>query len=369
MKAAGQVRTCEIARACAILKGRSRVPMPARQLTPGQKTALPTLAVTGERAASPFRLEDWRVRVHGLVARPLDLSLDEVRAFPAEERVWDTICVTGWTHFDTRWRGVPLRAILERAEPLAGARFVRFVAHSPRRHDTSLPLDYARAHTLVALECEGRPLTPEHGFPLRTVTAGKYFYKSLKWLVEIELLADDRLGYWEDASAYHNNADPELEERYVPRVLAPGELDERVARRDFKVVVAIADAQFTQLRERDLDGADFRRAQIKSCRLTRVSLRGAQCAGANFTRSFFTGSDLSGADLSGCDLEGASFVNSDLRGADLRGAFLTMTSFAHARFGARIAGARFRVEDIERDGVDEVERRYLLEPSHGAWLE
>lgn len=343
--------------------------MSTRRLTPGQKTALPTLAVTGERASAPFRVDEWRVRVHGLVAHPLDLSLDEIQSMPAADRVWDTVCVTGWTHFDTRWRGVPLSALLDRAGPLAEARFVRFVAHSPRRHDTSLPIDYARANTLVAWECEGRPLTPEHGFPLRTVTAGKYFYKSLKWLVEIELLAEDRLGYWEDTSAYHNNADPEREERYVPRVLAPGELEDRVARRDFSGILVIADPQFTALRERDLDGADFRGAQIKSCRLTRVSLRGAQCAGANFTRSFFTWSDLSGADLSGCDLEGASFVNADLRGADLRGAFLTMTSFAHERFGANIAGARFRLEDIERDGVDEAERAYLLEPSRGAWLE
>ena len=183
------------------------------------------------------------------------------------------------------------------------------------------------------------------------------------------MLADDRLGYWEQTSAYHNNADPEREERYVPVVLAAGELDDRVARRDFSGVLAIADPQFTGLRERDLDGADFRGARIKSCRLTRVSLRGAHCAGANFTRSFFTGSDLSGADLSGCDLEGASFINCDLRGADLRGAFLTMTSFAHDRFGARIEGARFRVADIEHEGVDAGERRYLLDPSRGVWLE
>jgi hypothetical protein len=338
------------------------------RLTPGQKTSLPTLAVTGERATAPFRIEDWRVRIDGLVATPLDLTLDEIHALPSEARVWDTICVTGWTHFDTRWRGVPLHVLLDRAGPTADARFVRFVAHSPRAHDTSLPLDYAREHVLVAWECEGRPLAPAHGFPLRTVTRGKYFYKSLKWLTRIELLAEDQLGYWEDTSAYHNGADPEREERYVPRVLAPADFAARVARRDFNAVLAINDPQFGRLREMDLSGADFTGARIKSCRLTRINLRGARCAGANFTRSFFTGSDLSGADLSGCDLEGASFVNSDLRGADLRGAFLTMTSFAHDRFGARIDGARFLRADIERDGVDETERRYLLEPARGALI-
>jgi hypothetical protein len=339
------------------------------QLTPGQKKCLPSLAVTGERQPAPRRLDDWRVGVVGLVRTALDLSLAAVQGLPAEERVWDTICVTGWTHFGTRWRGVPLRVLFDLAQPTREARFVRFVACSPRRHDTSLPLDYAREHVLVAWECEGRPLDVEHGFPLRTVTEGKYFYKSLKWLTTIELLAEDQLGYWEESSGYHNNADPEREERYVPRLLAAGELADRVRRRDFRGVLAIADPQFVSLRGADLRWADFTDARIKSCRLTRIDLGGARCAGANFTRSFFTGSDLSGADLSGADLEGASFINATLRGADLRGASLTMTAFAHDRLGACIEGARFLRADIERDGVDEDERRYLLDVQRGAVIE
>jgi DMSO/TMAO reductase YedYZ molybdopterin-dependent catalytic subunit len=340
-----------------------------QRLTPGQKKNLPTLAVTGERTPAPCRVEDWRVNVTGLVRSALDLSLAALQGLPPEDRVWDTICVTGWTHFATRWRGVPLRVLLDLAHPTREARFVRFVACSMRRHDTSLPLDYARDHVLLAWECEGKPLTVEHGFPLRAVTEGRYFYKSLKWLTTIEVLAEDKLGYWEESSAYHNNADPEREERYVPRVLAAGELDDRIRRRDFRGVLAIADPQFVNLRGADLRWADFTGAGIKSCRLTRIDLQGARCAGANFTRSFFTGSDLSGADLSGADLEGASFVNASLRGADLRGASLTMTAFAHDRFGAQIEGARFLRRDIDSEGVDEDERRYLLDPARGAVIE
>ena len=57
------------------------------------------------------------------------------------------------------------------------------------------------------------PLTPEHGYPLRLVIPGKYFWKSAKWLRGIELSAVDRLGFWE-RYGYHNDADPWKEERY-----------------------------------------------------------------------------------------------------------------------------------------------------------
>ena len=61
---------------------------------------------------------------------------------------------------------------------------------------------------LLAFAMGGQPLSREHGFPLRTVTPSRYFYKSLKWVVRIELLAEDRLGWWERESAYHNVGDP-----------------------------------------------------------------------------------------------------------------------------------------------------------------
>ena len=65
----------------------------------------------------------------------------------------------------------------------------------------------------------------EHGWPLRSVTPGRYFYKSLKWLVRVELLARDRLGFWERESAYHNVGDPwPGDQRFSSGSLDPGEL-------------------------------------------------------------------------------------------------------------------------------------------------
>src|SRR5687767_3716587 len=86
-----------------------------RRLTPGQ-SATAKFPVVGERQAAPLALADWRLTVTGLVARPLTLALDELLGLPRVERVWDTICVTGWTHFDHRWGGVPLATLLDLAD-------------------------------------------------------------------------------------------------------------------------------------------------------------------------------------------------------------------------------------------------------------
>jgi DMSO/TMAO reductase YedYZ molybdopterin-dependent catalytic subunit len=321
--------------------------------------------LVGEREPS-VQIGDWRLEVMGLVKRRLEFSLAEFQRLPTVEKVWDTICVTGWTHLDHRWRGVMLDTLLSMAEPLPDARFVRFVAYSNRQHDTSLPLDYARSHVLLADRVDGAPLTTEHGAPVRSVCEGRYFYKSLKWVGQIELLADDSLGYWERESAYHNDADPWLEQRYVPHPMDADEFARRLAARDFSDAYAVRDEQFEQLRGTDLSGANFERAKIKACDLSRVILRDVRCQGGNFTLTKFTGADLRGADLSHCDCEGAEFRGADLRGADLRHTFLTVTRFARH---AKIQGARFRRDDIENEGLGAEERAFLLDEKQGAVIE
>ena len=66
---------------------------------------------------------------------------------------------------------------------------------------------------MLATHADGEPLTVEHGYPLRLVVPGKYFWKSAKWLRGIELLDHDQPGFWERLG-YHNEADPFKEQRY-----------------------------------------------------------------------------------------------------------------------------------------------------------
>ena len=157
-------------------------------------------------------LATWDFRVFGEVENPITLSWEELAALPKAENVQDIHCVTRWSRFDARFGGVHWREVAKLVRPKPSARFV--VAHAEQGFTSNVPIEFLEdANALLATEADGEPLTPEHGWPLRLVIPGKYFWKSAKWLRGIELRATDEPGFWE-RYGYHNDADPWREERY-----------------------------------------------------------------------------------------------------------------------------------------------------------
>jgi DMSO/TMAO reductase YedYZ molybdopterin-dependent catalytic subunit len=157
-------------------------------------------------------LRTWDFRVFGLVRNEIRLSFDELVALGTQEQTSDIHCVTRWTKLDMPWKGVPMRAVLEQAQPLDSARFV--IAHAEQGFTANLPIESLKADdAMLAYEAEGQPLTPEHGYPLRLLVPSRYFWKSAKWLRGLEVSDVDRPGFWE-GYGYHNDADPWKEERY-----------------------------------------------------------------------------------------------------------------------------------------------------------
>ena len=157
-------------------------------------------------------LATWDFRVFGEVENPITLTWDEFSALPKAENVQDIHCVTRWSRFDARFGGVHWRDLAELVRPKPSARFV--IAHSEQGYTANVPIEFLDDdNALLATEADGAPLTPEHGWPLRLVIPGKYFWKSAKWLRAIELRATDEPGFWE-RYGYHNDADPWREERY-----------------------------------------------------------------------------------------------------------------------------------------------------------
>src|ERR671931_1181216 len=157
-------------------------------------------------------LATWDFRVFGEVERPLTLGWEEFRALPATEIVTDIHCVTRWSRFDTRFKGVHWRELAKLVQPKPTARFV--VARAEQGFTANVPLEFLEDEgALLAYEADGAPLTPDHGWPLRLVVPRKYFWKSAKWLRGIELLAHDQPGFWE-RYGYHNDADYRKEQRY-----------------------------------------------------------------------------------------------------------------------------------------------------------
>jgi DMSO/TMAO reductase YedYZ molybdopterin-dependent catalytic subunit len=156
-------------------------------------------------------LSRWDFRVFGDVDTPFSLSWTEFRQLPTIEVTLDIHCVTRWSKLDTTWAGAPFSHIAEVAGP-RGARFVTF--HSEHGYTTNIPLEVALdPQCLLAWSYDGKPIEPDHGYPLRAIVPGRYFWKSAKWLRGVEFTVEDRLGFWE-RNGYSNSADPWREERY-----------------------------------------------------------------------------------------------------------------------------------------------------------
>ncbi|ONI92985.1 hypothetical protein ALI22I_00695 [Saccharothrix sp. ALI-22-I] len=145
--------------------------------------------------------EGWRLSVRGLVTRPQRWSLAELVA-EAEEFDAVMVCihnpVGGHRVGNGRWRGVPLRAVLERADP--SARATTLVTRAVDGFTASFPLEPLRTGEwtgYVVTGLNGEPLPARHGYPARVFVPGVYGqYTGAKWLAELELTAGPHTDYW-----------------------------------------------------------------------------------------------------------------------------------------------------------------------------
>jgi DMSO/TMAO reductase YedYZ molybdopterin-dependent catalytic subunit len=154
----------------------------------------------------------WTLEVGGLVENPISMDYGEVRGLPSVVSVSDFHCVTGWTKFGNRWKGVGFRTIMAMVRPLETAGYV--LIRCEQGYTTSLPLgDLDREDVLLAYGLDGGELPNRFGGPLRLVVPHKYGYKSAKWVRGIRFLGENELGYWEQRG-YSDNADPFTEDRY-----------------------------------------------------------------------------------------------------------------------------------------------------------
>ena len=134
------------------------------------------------------------------------------RALPRVDVRADLHCVTKFTVLDNHWSGVSTSRLLELVPPAAGVTHV--VVWAEYGYSANLRLeDFADARALLVTHRNGRPLTAEHGAPLRLVVPHLYAWKGPKWARSVQYLDEDRRGFWEERG-YHNRADPWREQRY-----------------------------------------------------------------------------------------------------------------------------------------------------------
>ncbi|SFI81829.1 Oxidoreductase molybdopterin binding domain-containing protein [Bosea sp. OK403] len=156
--------------------------------------------------------ENWTLDIDGAVENRLHWRWADFMMQEQANEVSDIHCVTTWSRYDNRWQGVATRSLLDLAQPKPEAGFV--VLHSHDGYTTNLTLaDFASEDALLAHSWEGKPLTREHGGPVRLVLPKLYFWKSAKWLKRIEFVDRNQPGFWE-VRGYHDRGDPWLEQRY-----------------------------------------------------------------------------------------------------------------------------------------------------------
>jgi sulfoxide reductase catalytic subunit YedY len=162
------------------------------------------------RSVGPFQPIPWKVEVTGLVAKPKTFDLDDIlHAFPLEERNYRHRCVEAWA-MAVPWTGFPLAALVRKVEPLADARFVRFVTfqrpdQASRQRHSFEPWPYTEGLTLAEATNElaflatgiyGHPLLKQHGAPIRLVVPWKYGFKSAKSIERIEFTDQQPATFW-----------------------------------------------------------------------------------------------------------------------------------------------------------------------------
>lgn len=142
----------------------------------------------------------WKLTVRGHVERPYSLTLEELRRLPAVTKPHTLMCISNEIGGDlisnAVWKGTPLKSLLERAGPRAGAS--KLVLRGRDAYSSAFPLSAALLDgTMLAYEMNGKPLERQHGFPARVLVMGLYGFKNVKWLSELEVVDFDFKGYWE----------------------------------------------------------------------------------------------------------------------------------------------------------------------------
>ncbi|MBM7045789.1 molybdopterin-dependent oxidoreductase [Rhizobium lusitanum] len=155
---------------------------------------------------------DWRLKIDGLVNKPMELSLADLKKLPSRTQITRHDCVEGWSAIG-KWQGVPLGLILQSAGLKPGARYAVFYCAdeleqtldgSGRYYESIDLIDAFHPQSILAYSLNGKDLAVEHGAPLRLRVERHLGYKHAKYVMRIEIrdrfndLWGGNGGFWED---------------------------------------------------------------------------------------------------------------------------------------------------------------------------
>ena len=193
-----------------VKKAPSKQDVPPGQFVTGK---LPVLTIGRTQKVD---IKKWRLRVFGLVEKEIELDWEQFSQLSWSAVAVPFHCVTQWSKLENTWEGLLFTDLAKMVNPKPEARFV--MAHCYGDYTTNVPLDVLMdGASMLAHKHDGKPLSADHGGPLRLVVPQRYGWKSAKWLRAIEFMAEDKPGFWE-VRGYHNNGDFWKEERFWPEL-------------------------------------------------------------------------------------------------------------------------------------------------------
>jgi len=153
---------------------------------------------------------DWVLEINGLVEKPMQFTLAQLKALPSRTQITRHDCVEGWSAIG-KWKGVPLHEIMDLVKPQTQARYAVFHCADPMEEDGSSPYyesidmeDVYHPQTILAYELNGDKLPVANGAPIRLRVERQLGYKQAKYIMRIEFvesfghIAGGKGGYWED---------------------------------------------------------------------------------------------------------------------------------------------------------------------------
>lgn len=144
--------------------------------------------------------ESWNLTIKGQVKNPFIINYEEIKALKNVEEYATLACISnklgGNLTSTALWKGVLLKDILLKAQPLPNAKYIVFRCFDG--YDVGIPIENGMMDgTLLAYEMNNQPLTNEHGFPVRAIVPGFYGMMNPKWITEIELVDQTYEGFWQ----------------------------------------------------------------------------------------------------------------------------------------------------------------------------
>ena len=163
------------------------------------------------RALVQSQFADYRLRIDGLVDRPLSLSLPQILAMPSRNQITRHDCVEGWSAIG-KWTGISLGLLLHAARMKERARYIvfhcaDFMGTTPYYESIDL-VDAFHPQTILAFALNGKRLDIAHGAPLRLRVERQLGYKHAKYVMRVEAvdsfaqIGRGKGGYWEDRGNY-----------------------------------------------------------------------------------------------------------------------------------------------------------------------